>query len=136
MMVFFFFFKQKTAYEMRISDWSSDVCSSDLDVEVTSPTPQTVTVEVIGDLPEGAVFDSATMQLRWTPENDQAGTYQFRFRAIDSADPDNVLITEIEVPVTVFNQNRRPVVQAIQNVNVRSEEHTSEIQSIMRLSYA
>src|SRR3546814_12928931 len=29
-MRFFFFFKQKTAYEMRISDWSSDVCSSDL----------------------------------------------------------------------------------------------------------
>src|SRR3546814_83038 len=28
--VSFFFFKQKTAYEMRISDWSSDVCSSDL----------------------------------------------------------------------------------------------------------
>src|SRR3546814_4752896 len=27
---FFFFFKQKTAYDMRISDWSSDVCSSDL----------------------------------------------------------------------------------------------------------
>src|SRR3546814_14115066 len=30
-MSFVFFFKQKTAYEMRISDWSSDVCSSDLD---------------------------------------------------------------------------------------------------------
>src|SRR3546814_7188707 len=29
-MLFFVFFKQKTAYEMRISDWSSDVCSSDL----------------------------------------------------------------------------------------------------------
>src|SRR3546814_13021687 len=29
-LVIFFFFKQKTAYEMRISDWSSDVCSSDL----------------------------------------------------------------------------------------------------------
>src|SRR3546814_4071444 len=28
----FFFFKQKTAYELRISDWSSDVCSSDLDL--------------------------------------------------------------------------------------------------------
>src|SRR3546814_7312131 len=28
--LFLFFFKQKTAYEMRISDWSSDVCSSDL----------------------------------------------------------------------------------------------------------
>src|SRR3546814_205334 len=32
----FFFFKQKTAYEMRISDWSSDVCSSDLCVSVSS----------------------------------------------------------------------------------------------------
>src|SRR3546814_7961628 len=30
-MYIFFFFKQKTAYEMRISDWSSDVCSSDLE---------------------------------------------------------------------------------------------------------
>src|SRR3546814_4539950 len=30
-LIFVFFFKQKTAYEMRISDWSSDVCSSDLD---------------------------------------------------------------------------------------------------------
>src|SRR3546814_4144957 len=30
MILCFFFFKQKTAYEMRISDWSSDVCSSDL----------------------------------------------------------------------------------------------------------
>src|SRR3546814_19826045 len=29
-LIFVFFFKQKTAYEMRISDWSSDVCSSDL----------------------------------------------------------------------------------------------------------
>src|SRR3546814_3538642 len=30
--IIFFFFKQKTAYEMRISDWSSDVCSSDLSI--------------------------------------------------------------------------------------------------------
>src|SRR3546814_3243512 len=30
MIMYYFFFKQKTAYEMRISDWSSDVCSSDL----------------------------------------------------------------------------------------------------------
>src|SRR3546814_3424885 len=32
--LFLFFFKQKTAYEMRISDWSSDVCSSDLPLAV------------------------------------------------------------------------------------------------------
>src|SRR3546814_13296105 len=36
----FFFFKQKTAYEMRISDWSSDVCSSDLVVSVSCPTAE------------------------------------------------------------------------------------------------
>src|SRR3546814_12713102 len=42
MLVFFvFFFKQKTAYEMRISDWSSDVCSSDL------PTWQIRAVRVV-----------------------------------------------------------------------------------------
>src|SRR3546814_2632924 len=34
--VFFFFFKQKTAYGMRISDWSSDVCSSDLLAQVAA----------------------------------------------------------------------------------------------------
>src|SRR3546814_15767481 len=34
LIVGFFFFKQKTAYEVRISDWSSDVCSSDLQVQV------------------------------------------------------------------------------------------------------
>src|SRR3546814_2531452 len=33
----FFFFKQKTAYEMRISDWSSDVCSSDLPKNPNDP---------------------------------------------------------------------------------------------------
>src|SRR3546814_4124005 len=34
-MFMFFFFKQKTEYEMRISDWSSDVCSSDLETRLT-----------------------------------------------------------------------------------------------------
>src|SRR3546814_5665745 len=37
MYLFFFFFKQKTAYDMRISDWSSDVCSSDLSSRLRSP---------------------------------------------------------------------------------------------------
>src|SRR3546814_7225681 len=40
-LVIFFFFKQKTAYEMRISDWSSDVCSSDL---ITAPGPDRAVV--------------------------------------------------------------------------------------------
>src|SRR3546814_14546594 len=44
-----FFFKQKTAYEMRISDWSSDVCSSDLHPDLDS-----VDVSIIGAWGEGA----------------------------------------------------------------------------------
>src|SRR3546814_5727614 len=45
--VCFFFFKQKTAYEMRISDWSSDVCSSDLIREVTDNSLRNLGVEQI-----------------------------------------------------------------------------------------
>src|SRR3546814_1781307 len=37
--IFFFFFEQKTAYELRISDWSSDVCSSDLDAQGKAEFP-------------------------------------------------------------------------------------------------
>src|SRR3546814_1495683 len=40
--IFFFFFKQKTAYEMRISDWSSDVCSSDLGQNLVGPVDYSV----------------------------------------------------------------------------------------------
>src|SRR3546814_8885119 len=40
LLCFFFFFKQKTAYEMRISDWSSDVCSSDLYPNQTADAPE------------------------------------------------------------------------------------------------
>src|SRR3546814_1221169 len=42
--VSFFFFKQKPAYEMRISDWSSDVCSSDLDALLA---PRGLTVDLV-----------------------------------------------------------------------------------------
>src|SRR3546814_18951354 len=45
-LLFFFFFKQKTAYEMRISDWSSDVCSSDLTALEGGRTQHLVEVEV------------------------------------------------------------------------------------------
>src|SRR3546814_5808987 len=44
----FFFFKQKTAYEMRISDWSSDVCSSDLPV-----TGNAARIDKAADIGEG-----------------------------------------------------------------------------------
>src|SRR3546814_5548833 len=49
--LFFFFFKQKTAYEMRISDWSSDVCSSDLDADgavVVEPMLESIRAHIAG----------------------------------------------------------------------------------------
>src|SRR3546814_10902887 len=46
----FFFFKQKTAYEMRISDWSSDVCSSDLDDAIGETRRRAVHIDGVGEL--------------------------------------------------------------------------------------
>src|SRR3546814_8847383 len=48
--LFFFFFKQKTAYEMRISDWSSDVCSSDLTMRLARLGEGRVDRSVVGDV--------------------------------------------------------------------------------------
>src|SRR3546814_8730684 len=64
---FCFFFKQKTAYEMRISDWSSDVCSSDLlaklrDKVRLSITPEGLRIEIL-DEADFAMFDIGTNRL-------------------------------------------------------------------------
>src|SRR3546814_17350876 len=53
--VFVFFFKQKTAYEMRISDWSSDVCSSDLGTEQVNDDVAGIDQHPIG---VGQAFDA------------------------------------------------------------------------------
>src|SRR3546814_9937160 len=66
-MYLFFFFKQKTAYEMRISDWSSDVCSSDLTIDLQEIRPVVRDTSVLrhllatsDSLPEDTVFIVAT----------------------------------------------------------------------------
>src|SRR3546814_5500542 len=68
----FFFFKQKTAYEMRISDWSSDVCSSDLGAQRDSPA-----VHRFGDL---AVHRGLFLDIRCVrpAEEQELGTDQAR----------------------------------------------------------
>src|SRR3546814_2608008 len=60
----FFFFKQKTAYEMRISDWSSDVCSSDLATDIApsltwGTSPEDV-VAITGTVPDPESFADAS----------------------------------------------------------------------------
>src|SRR3546814_10715812 len=54
-MVRFFFFKQKTAYEMRISDWSSDVCSSDLCGLVSERRTDRNVTRITLDEPTGSI---------------------------------------------------------------------------------
>src|SRR3546814_6703395 len=76
----FFFFKQKTAYEMRISDWSSDVCSSDLSLRPALPIAH---------------------------------------------------LARVQAEAILRHQRA-----AIEQEGRRSEEHTSELQSLMRISYA
>src|SRR3546814_2495946 len=61
---YFFFFKQKTAYEMRISDWSSDVCSSYL-IRMCS-TFSTSTANWITDMQFRSVCTITLAMLRWT----------------------------------------------------------------------
>src|SRR3546814_1128652 len=60
--MFFFCFKQKTAYEMRISDWSSDVCSSDLSPEIALGAARDVLLEAA--TPAGAKYASLKANLR------------------------------------------------------------------------
>src|SRR3546814_20687088 len=52
--MFVFFFKQKTAYEMRISDWSSDVCSSDLRHACEVPEDVRALCEAVWNIADGA----------------------------------------------------------------------------------
>src|SRR3546814_1973830 len=104
-LLFFFFFKHKTAYEMRISDWSSDVCSSDLiagrlEQQLPARQPAVAIVEAAAgdDVPQKAVA-----------------------LGVDAIQPVGEGLRRAERPG---------------HAGGRSEEHTSELQSLMRISYA
>src|SRR3546814_3168359 len=125
----FFFFKQKTAYEMRISDWSSDVCSSDLRrtrwtasrrqgpgqphasrrIARRRAAPDAVGRRQAAARPGQAGFDP--------PEAAPGRKGQGRDRRAAQRD-------------RAGHRSGREEHEA------RSEEHTSEIQSLMRISYA
>src|SRR3546814_5594359 len=111
-----FFFKQKTAYEMRISDWSSDVCSSDLE----SPGAKG------GSPPRTRALHSATHPAGRARPRPAAGEAAFARRAGRTA------------PFQETRRERRnPPSQAPRAASrPRPEEHTSEHQSLMRTSYA
>src|SRR3546814_8620815 len=91
MMCMIFCFKQKTAYEMRISDWSSDVCSSDLTNTLTGGM--------------GAQYLGIGAHTQYREDN-------------------------VTVYLRAVSTNTGEILKS------RSEEHTSELQSLMRISYA
>src|SRR3546814_10477115 len=119
MCVCLFFFKQKTAYEMRISDWSSDVCSSDLGL------PDVLTTvngrEVFSTI--GRNFDLQDM-----PAEALSRVNVFKSQTAD--------LTEGGLAGVIDLQLNRPFNFRDPTVVLRSEEHTSELQSLMRISYA
>src|SRR3546814_9290366 len=112
---------------MRISDWSSDVCSSDL-FELTPSERRPALAKAIADLLDGEVF--AEM-------NDYV-----REDLIDALEPHEVadIASELDTDDAVAiiedldADDQREVLRAMEPD--RSEEHTSELQSLMRISYA
>src|SRR3546814_3591159 len=66
-MIFFFFFKQKTAYELRFCDWSSDVCSSDLVSDQYAPFATQVIPATVSEAPyilDGLLMNDAGRRVR------------------------------------------------------------------------
>src|SRR3546814_3573095 len=130
----FFFFKQKTAYEMRISDWSSDVCSSDLNRyclhliaallcfqkrrDCTCPTPVTFLISVCNIRGRYITVSTGRRTIVRATECDDQGSMAAVAR----------LKKTISKTVKSIGPSGSP--------RRRSEEHTSELQSLMRISYA
>src|SRR3546814_7311586 len=107
--VSFFFFKQKTAYDMRISDWSSDVCSSDL------------------------------QQHRGHPVQRAAGLLEQHAREIEppcARGKHRLQVIRARIGGVGGDRAARDGQHRAHPAEVRSEEHTSELQSLMRISYA
>src|SRR3546814_3253520 len=108
----FFFFKQKTAYEMRISDWSSDVCSSDLRPQRAEQLP-----------------------VRRRRASERGGAAGDR-----AACPGHARGPAPDRGAAAFGGDHRARARGHRrDARVRragrSEEHTSELQSLMRISY-
>src|SRR3546814_9003691 len=119
----FFFVKQKTAYEMRISDWSSDVCSSDLVLDRRQPLAR--------------AFRKRDADRNLTVREREARAVLIdvaQRRDADRARHRRGRHTEIGSEIHArADDDLGPLKVA---GDARSEEHTSEPQPLMRISYA
>src|SRR3546814_4150863 len=121
---------------MRISDWSSDVCSSDLPANAAPGAAQTA--EAAGKTAENYVRDFALGREVSVTRN-ALGTVKRLSVAVALRNPETgkprsakeiAALEQLIKGAVGYDQGRGDVVA------VRSEEHTSELQSLMRISYA
>src|SRR3546814_6469588 len=126
LLVFLFFFKQKTAYEMRISDWSSDVCSSDLFAAGDEGFAQRPEI-LLG-------MDQAEHRA-----GEDAGDQHQRDRRTPGAPGDPLRADTDDADQGDFDEqgvDREHRIKPMARQGKRSEEHPSELQSLIRISYA
>src|SRR3546814_9508797 len=159
---YIFFFKQKTAYDMRIRDWSSDVCSSDLQQRQIgrqrfgrigrNVQPQqrkqrhpdiglaagTIDQAGRGDDLAASRFDRADRLARTEPGGDDVFHHQHRLARLQPE-----ATTQFEYALRPLHEHgidtergRHFIADDHPAHRRRSEEHTSELQSLMRISYA
>src|SRR3546814_2768782 len=130
----FFFFKQKTAYELRISDWSSDVCSSDLSRSRPSPIASADSDPVARSPPLEALPFKGRVGRGWVPPPPDGNSKTRRSalwrdrRGLEIRSPPSALLRGIRAP------RQPPAAASI--ADFRTEEHKSELPSLMRISYA
>src|SRR3546814_8511451 len=127
---------------MRISDWSSDVCSSDLDTTVPRELPDAGGVQ-IGNVPApshethrvaiqvkrdfGVIVESCILLDHVRVHSDDCAWSQ--------ACPVEEQVDLVE-PKREYTGSVQQIEVCLQQARARSEEHTSELQSLMRISYA
>src|SRR3546814_7984639 len=141
----FFFFKQKTAYEMRISDCSSDVCSSDLVIQAEFGIGRALLAQQVARRHAGAfdeldkkrpcggrlqIFDDMRLHSGVADHGERVARRPALRIVIDN-DVGHGLVLQQQASSarSGSHSSARPPQQ-------RSEEHTSELQSLMRTSYA
>src|SRR3546814_4917653 len=123
---------------MRISDWSSDVCSSDLAagrVPVIAGCGSNDTVAALEHMQaaQAAGADAALVVAPYYNKPNQEGVFRhFAYLAQNSALP----ILLYNVPSRTITDISVDVMKRLRAYPTRSEEHTSELQSLMRISYA
>src|SRR3546814_2923036 len=122
----FFFFKQKTAYDMRISDWSSDVFSSDLrGFSFQADGPLDMRMEADG--PSAADFVNNA---------DETMIADVLFALGEEPKARRIARAIVQARPIERTSELAAIVRRATGYRPRSEEHTSELQSLMRISYA